>query len=98
LAATPPITDAQSLPDFCHVDNVALEPPAPTTEITWVALPTRAANHGASARCPVFAGAATAAGRGTEELVAAEGLVTLLADVVVGTVLEAGPVDEVVAL
>lgn len=88
FAATAPITGAQSLPDFCHVDNVALEPPAPTTEITRVAPPTRSANHGAAARGSVFAGAATAAGRCTEELVATDDLVTLLTDVVVGTALE----------
>jgi hypothetical protein len=29
FAATPPSTRAQSLPDFCHVDNVASEPPHP---------------------------------------------------------------------
>lgn len=94
MAATPPITGAQSLPDFCHVDNVAFEPPVPTTEITWLALPTRPANHGASARCAVVAGPTTAAGRGIEELVAADDLVTLLADGVVVTVLETGSVDE----
>ncbi|GGU48172.1 hypothetical protein GCM10010178_46080 [Lentzea flava] len=86
LAATPPITCAQSFPDFCHVDNVALEPPAPTTEITCVAPPTRPANHGASTRASVFAGAVTAAGRGTEELEA--DLAALLTDVVVGTALD----------
>lgn len=94
LAATPLTTCVQSLPDFCHVDSVAFEPPAPTTEITWVAPPTRAANHGASTRCSVFTGAATAAGRGTDELVVADDLVTLLTDAVVGTTLVEGSVDE----
>ncbi len=32
----------------CQTSILADEPPTPTTEITWVALPTERANHGMS--------------------------------------------------